>query len=87
MSDLRMPDPSRLHLKKELTQIRKAARVLRDPGTTSSWKSPINSSRSVAAAVAAELKAMVMVVLLIVMAMRKIRGFSFIIGGVRNLHQ
>ncbi|TYI06865.1 hypothetical protein ES332_A10G189000v1 [Gossypium tomentosum] len=53
MSDLRMPDPSRLHLKKELTQIRKAARVLRDPGTTSSWKSPINSSRSVAAAVAA----------------------------------
>ncbi|MBA0628186.1 hypothetical protein Godav_022952 [Gossypium davidsonii] len=50
MSDLRMPDPSRLHLKKELTQIRKAARVLRDPGTTSSWKSPINSSRSVAAA-------------------------------------
>nr|AFN58239.1 trichome branching-like protein [Gossypium arboreum] len=49
MSDLRMPDPSRLHLKKELTQIRKAARVLRDPGTTSSWKSPINSSRSVAA--------------------------------------
>ncbi|KAK8608583.1 hypothetical protein V6N13_024003 [Hibiscus sabdariffa] len=49
MSDVRMVDPSRLHLKKELTQIRKAARVLRDPGTTSSWKSPINSSRSVAA--------------------------------------
>ncbi|KAH9602985.1 hypothetical protein KSS87_018108, partial [Heliosperma pusillum] len=33
---------------KELTQIRKAARVLRDPGTTSSWKSPLSSSRSVA---------------------------------------
>ncbi|KAK8525090.1 hypothetical protein V6N12_029935 [Hibiscus sabdariffa] len=52
MSDVRMADPSRLHLKKELTQIRKASRVLRDPGTTSSWKSPINSSRSVAAAAA-----------------------------------
>ncbi|KAL8554980.1 hypothetical protein ACS0TY_002966 [Phlomoides rotata] len=38
--------PSNLHLKKELTQIRKAARVLRDPGTSSSWRSPINSSRS-----------------------------------------
>ncbi|GMI78132.1 STICHEL [Hibiscus trionum] len=48
MSDVRMVDPSRLHLKKELTQIRKAARVLRDPGTTSSWRSPINSSRSAA---------------------------------------
>ncbi|XP_004499356.1 protein STICHEL [Cicer arietinum] len=34
-----MSDPRRLHLKKELTQIRKASRVLRDPGTTSSWKS------------------------------------------------
>ncbi|XP_057529618.1 protein STICHEL [Amaranthus tricolor] len=43
----RVHDPSKLHLKKELTQIRKAARVLRDPGTTSSWKSPLNSSRSV----------------------------------------
>ncbi|XP_022721340.1 protein STICHEL-like isoform X2 [Durio zibethinus] len=53
MSDVRISDPSRLHLKKELTQIRKAARVLRDPGTTSSWKSPLSSSRSVAAAVAA----------------------------------
>ncbi|XP_058752862.1 protein STICHEL-like [Vicia villosa] len=42
-----MNDPSNLHLKKELTQIRKAARVLRDPGTTSSWKS---TSRSVPAA-------------------------------------
>ncbi|KAM0046720.1 putative DNA-directed DNA polymerase [Helianthus debilis subsp. tardiflorus] len=31
-------DPSNLHLKKELTQIKKAARVLRDPGTTSSWR-------------------------------------------------
>ncbi|OMO65458.1 hypothetical protein COLO4_31209 [Corchorus olitorius] len=52
MSDIRISDPSRLHLKKELTQIRKAARVLRDPGTTSSWKSPLSSSRSVAAAAA-----------------------------------
>lgn len=41
-----MYDPSKLHLKRELTQIRKAARVLRDPGTTSSWKSPLSSSRS-----------------------------------------
>lgn len=32
-------NPSSLHLKKELTQIRKAARVLRDPGTTSSTRS------------------------------------------------
>ncbi|KAL7082292.1 hypothetical protein ACP275_14G090200 [Erythranthe tilingii] len=42
-------DPSNLHLKKELTQIRKAAaRVLRDPGTTSSSlrRSPLNSTRS-----------------------------------------
>ncbi|GLT44522.1 hypothetical protein SLA2020_184110 [Shorea laevis] len=39
-----MSDPTSLHLKKELTQIRKAARLLRDPGTTSSWKS---TSRSV----------------------------------------
>ncbi|XP_071725476.1 protein STICHEL [Rutidosis leptorrhynchoides] len=39
-------DPSNLHLKKELTQIRKAARTLRDPGTTSSWRSPLASSRS-----------------------------------------
>ncbi|XP_021720793.1 protein STICHEL-like [Chenopodium quinoa] len=44
----RLYDPSKLHLKRELTQIRKAARVLRDPGTTSSWKSPLSSSRSVA---------------------------------------
>ncbi|KAI4298893.1 hypothetical protein L6164_032406 [Bauhinia variegata] len=50
MSEMRLSDPSKLHLKKELNQIRKAARVLRDPGTTSSWKSPLNSSRSVAAA-------------------------------------
>ncbi|KAM0040560.1 putative DNA-directed DNA polymerase [Helianthus debilis subsp. tardiflorus] len=46
-------DPSNLHLKKELTQIRKAARVLRDPGTTSTWRSPLTSSRSTAAAAAA----------------------------------
>ncbi|XVF23176.1 hypothetical protein REPUB_Repub13aG0014700 [Reevesia pubescens] len=52
MSDFRISDPSRLHLKKELIQIRKASRVLRDPGTTSSWKSPLSSSRSVAAAAA-----------------------------------
>ncbi|MFS7968140.1 hypothetical protein Hanom_Chr09g00793981 [Helianthus anomalus] len=39
-------DPSNLHLKKELTQIKKAARVLRDPGTTSSRRSPLASSRS-----------------------------------------
>ncbi|XP_042064665.1 protein STICHEL-like [Salvia splendens] len=39
--------PSNLHLKKELTQIRKAARVLRDPGTSSSWRSPpLGSARS-----------------------------------------
>ncbi|KAI4296131.1 hypothetical protein L6164_036115 [Bauhinia variegata] len=50
MSEMRVSDPSKLHLKKELTQIRKAARVLRDPGTTSSWKSPLSTSRSVAAA-------------------------------------
>ncbi|KAF7842836.1 protein STICHEL [Senna tora] len=51
MSEMRVSDPSKLHLKKkELTQIRKAARVLRDPGTTSSWRSPLNSSRSMAAA-------------------------------------
>ncbi|KAJ8529706.1 hypothetical protein K7X08_036541 [Anisodus acutangulus] len=42
-------DPSNLHLKKELTQIKKAAKVLRDPGTSSSWRSPLNSARSVAA--------------------------------------
>ncbi|KAJ7967917.1 protein STICHEL [Quillaja saponaria] len=47
MSEMRISDPSQLHLKKELTQIRKA-RVLRDPGTTSSWKSPLSSTRSVA---------------------------------------
>lgn len=47
MSERRVSDPSKLHLKKkDLTQIRKAARVLRDPGTTSSWKSPLSSSRS-----------------------------------------
>ncbi|GKV31584.1 hypothetical protein SLEP1_g40261 [Rubroshorea leprosula] len=38
-----MSDPTSLHLKKELTQIRKAARLLRDPGTTSSWKSSSTS--------------------------------------------
>ncbi|KAK6159764.1 hypothetical protein DH2020_003145 [Rehmannia glutinosa] len=39
-------DPSNLHLKKELTQIRKAARVLKDPGTSSSWRSPLASATS-----------------------------------------
>ncbi|XP_073025363.1 LOW QUALITY PROTEIN: protein STICHEL [Primulina eburnea] len=39
-------DPSNLHLKKELTQIRKAARNLKDPGTSSSWRSPLNSAPS-----------------------------------------
>ncbi|CAA7037578.1 unnamed protein product [Microthlaspi erraticum] len=48
MSGLRISDPSKLHLKRELTQIRKVAKGLRDPGTTSSWKSPLTSSRSVA---------------------------------------
>ncbi|KAK6945658.1 DNA polymerase III, gamma subunit, domain III [Dillenia turbinata] len=32
-----------MQLKKEFTAIRKAARVLRDPGTTSSWKNPSHS--------------------------------------------
>lgn len=45
-------DPSNLHLKKELTQIRKAARALKDPGTTSTWRSPLNSARSAAPAAA-----------------------------------
>ncbi|CAH2037721.1 unnamed protein product [Thlaspi arvense] len=52
MSGLRISDPSKLHLKRELTQIRKVAKGLRDPGTTSSWKSPLTSSRSVAETVA-----------------------------------
>ncbi|XP_010496095.1 PREDICTED: protein STICHEL-like 1 [Camelina sativa] len=48
MSGLKILDPSKLHLmKKELTQIRKVAKGLPDPGTTSSWKSPLTSSRSV----------------------------------------
>ncbi|KAJ0240446.1 Protein STICHEL [Hirschfeldia incana] len=55
MSGSRVSDLSKLHLKRELTQIRKAGRVLRDPGTTSSWRSPLDSSRSVAAAVTAVL--------------------------------
>ncbi|KAK2993648.1 hypothetical protein RJ640_019288 [Escallonia rubra] len=46
-------DPGNRHLRKELTQIRKAARVLRDPGTTSSWRSPLSSSARSAAATAA----------------------------------
>ncbi|KAF3610727.1 hypothetical protein DY000_02045290 [Brassica cretica] len=47
MSGLKISDPSKLHLKKELTQIRKVSKCLRDPGTSSSWKSPLTSSRSV----------------------------------------
>ncbi|CAH9112041.1 unnamed protein product [Cuscuta epithymum] len=43
-------DPSNLHLKRELTHIKKAAKALRDPGTTSSWRSPLGSARSTAAA-------------------------------------
>ncbi|KAK1352126.1 Protein STICHEL like [Heracleum sosnowskyi] len=39
-------DPSNLHLKKELTQIRKASKTLKDPGTTSTWRSPLSSGRS-----------------------------------------
>lgn len=39
-------DPSNLHLKKELTQIRKASKTLKDPGTTSNWRSPMSSGRS-----------------------------------------
>ncbi|WOG84289.1 hypothetical protein DCAR_0103472 [Daucus carota subsp. sativus] len=39
---------SNQHMKKELTQIRKAARVLRDPGTTSTWRLPLSSGRSLA---------------------------------------
>lgn len=41
------PDiPSGLHLKKELTQIRKAARLLRDPGTTSTLKTSRSAMRT-----------------------------------------
>ncbi|KAF2557558.1 hypothetical protein F2Q68_00013384 [Brassica cretica] len=47
MSGLKISDPSKLHLKKELTQIRKVSKCLRDPETSSSWKSPLTSSRSV----------------------------------------
>ncbi|CAN7098434.1 unnamed protein product [Brassica rapa subsp. narinosa] len=47
MSGLKISDPSKLHLKRELTQIRKVSKCLRDPGTSSSWKSPLTSSRSV----------------------------------------
>ncbi|XP_031103240.1 protein STICHEL isoform X2 [Ipomoea triloba] len=46
-------DPSNLHLKRELTQIKKAAKALRDPGTTSSWRSPLGSARSTLAVGAA----------------------------------
>ncbi|CAN0899435.1 Protein STICHEL [Linum grandiflorum] len=38
-SELRVGDPSSLHLRKELTQIRKASRVLRDPATTTATSS------------------------------------------------
>ncbi|XP_073155995.1 protein STICHEL-like [Henckelia pumila] len=39
-------DPGCLNMKKELARIRKEARVSRDPGTSSSWRSPMNSARS-----------------------------------------
>ncbi|KAL8109471.1 protein STICHEL-like [Apium graveolens] len=39
---------SNQQMRKELTQIRKAARVLRDPGTTSTWQLPLSSGRSLA---------------------------------------
>lgn len=39
-------DPSNLHLRKELTQIRKASKVLKDPGTSSTWRSPLSSGRA-----------------------------------------
>ena len=57
MAEMRVSDRSKLHLKKELTQIRKAARVLRDPGTISSWRTPLASSRSAAPALAASMAA------------------------------
>ncbi|KAK6915820.1 DNA polymerase III, gamma subunit, domain III [Dillenia turbinata] len=38
--EIRKNENRNMQLKKELTAIRKAARVLRDPGTTSSWKNP-----------------------------------------------
>ncbi|KAG2323768.1 hypothetical protein Bca4012_038051 [Brassica carinata] len=47
MWGVKISDPSKLHLKRELTQIRKVSKCLRDPGTSSSWKSPLTSSRSV----------------------------------------
>ncbi|CAL1353134.1 unnamed protein product [Linum trigynum] len=53
MADFRVAD---LHLRKELTQIRKASRVLRDPGTSSSWKKsplPLPSSSASRSATAA----------------------------------
>ncbi|KAH0939635.1 hypothetical protein HID58_007096 [Brassica napus] len=56
MSGSRVSDLSKLHLKRELTQIKKASRVLRDPGTSSSWRSPLTSSRSVSATVPAVLE-------------------------------
>nr|XP_017228502.1 PREDICTED: protein STICHEL-like [Daucus carota subsp. sativus] len=39
-------DPSKLHLKKEFTQIKKASKVLKDPGTSSAWRSPLSSGRA-----------------------------------------
>ncbi|KAH0847139.1 LOW QUALITY PROTEIN: hypothetical protein HID58_090494, partial [Brassica napus] len=40
-------DLSKFHLKKELTE-KKASRVIHDLGTSSSWRSPLTSSRSIA---------------------------------------
>ncbi|OVA19149.1 DNA polymerase III [Macleaya cordata] len=42
-------EPSELHWKKELTALRKAARLLRDPETSSSLRSPLSSKSAVAA--------------------------------------
>ncbi|KAL8156090.1 hypothetical protein AgCh_001249 [Apium graveolens] len=39
-------DPSNLHLKKEFTQIKKASKLLKDPGTSSTWRSPLSSGRA-----------------------------------------
>ncbi|KAF6139650.1 hypothetical protein GIB67_033654 [Kingdonia uniflora] len=49
MSDVLLDASDELYWKKELTALRKAARFLRDPETSSSWRSPL-SSRSLAAA-------------------------------------
>ncbi|KAL8129056.1 hypothetical protein V2J09_018211 [Rumex salicifolius] len=54
MSGRRVYDPSKLHLKKELTQIKKSAKALRDPGTSSSLRSPLTATRSATTALLAQ---------------------------------